>query len=142
MQNIGEGSLAIPADWHNSTVNIYTSQPPGVKGLSITVNRDRLPLGTTLSEYVSSQSKKLKEQVKDFQPIHDEAVVVDGKEGHVFIFTWNSPDAGEIHQILLTVADGLAVLNLAGTSVGKMNDQLRDQVVQMLLSFRYTASAA
>ncbi len=29
MQNIGEGSLSIPSDWHNTSVNIFSASAKG-----------------------------------------------------------------------------------------------------------------
>jgi hypothetical protein len=137
MLNIGEGTLAIPTYWQNASINVYTAQPAGAKGLSITVNRDRLPLGGALQDYVSAQTSKLAGQLKDYRQVHAQAVTIDGRVGHLLELTWNSPDAGEIHQLLLTVADGQTVLNFAGTSPGKMTSSQRDELGRILLSFRF-----
>jgi len=140
MQQIGEGTLAIPPEWHNATVNIYTAQPPGARGVSVTVNRDRLPFGSSLHDYIEAQSKKLKGQLKDYQLLHQEQITLGQHPAYLFEFTWQSQDAGAVHQFLMTVADEQKVLNFAGTSAGKMSDSVRQQILAMLHSFRLTPS--
>jgi hypothetical protein len=142
MHNIGEGTLAIPEDWHNSTVNIYTAQPPGAPGISLTVNRDRLPLGTTVDDYCASQTAKLAQQLKNYRLVREEKKIsIDGKPGAFLEFTWKSDEAGDVHQMLLTVADGQAVLNFAGTAAGAMSDIQKSEMIKMLLSFKFTPAA-
>lgn len=137
MLNIGEGMLALPPGWHNASINVFTAQPPGLKGLSITVNRDHLPPGGTLEGYVAAQSAKLADQLNGCQLIQQQAMVIDGRPAVFLELTWKSPDAGEVHQILLTVADGHTVLNFAGSSPGKMTNTQRDGIGRILMSFRF-----
>ncbi len=142
MQHIGEGTLAIPDDWHNATVNIYTAQPPGTRGTNITVNRDLLPFGTTLADYVSAQGSNLKEQLPQYKLLNEGTVSLGEDTAHMLEFTWLSQDAGEVHQLLMTIANGSAVLNFAGTSNGKMSDSQRQQILDVLKSFRLNSPAS
>ncbi len=129
----------MPAGWHNASINVFTAQPPGLKGFSITVNRDRLPPGGALEGYVAAQSAKLADQLNGCRVIHQQPLVLDGRPAYFLEIIWKSPDAGEIHQLLLTVANGETVLNFAGSSPGKMTDVERDGVGRILMSFRFVA---
>src|SRR5262245_38506826 len=127
MQNIGEGTLDIPVEWYNNTINIFTEHAPGLKGLSITVNRDRLPTGQRFEDYADDQAQNLPRQLTRFDLIKTESVELDGRAGRLFEFTWHAGEAGPVHQILLVVADGNIVLSLAASCPGRMTDQQLDQ---------------
>jgi len=140
MQQIGEGSLDIPNDWHNATVNIFTAAPPGSKGLSVTVNRDKVAYGTSIHDYAADQRNKLKDQLQSYQLINEASITVDGQPGQLLEFTWTSPDTGDIHQLLLTLAHGQVAINFAATCVGKMTEEQRKTLIAMLLSFRFNSN--
>ncbi|AKJ30735.1 DcrB-related protein [Caldimonas brevitalea] len=139
MQNIGEGSLDIPGEWHNRTVNVFTAQGPGVPGLSVTVNRDRLPFQTTLNDYTQQQSHKLAQQLKGWELIDEVSLEVDGRAARQLEFSWETDDAGPVHQVLLCVADGQTLLNLAASFGGRMSEAQVAEAKRILHSFRFAA---
>lgn len=140
MQQIGEGTLEIPSDWHNATVNIFTAAPPGVKGLSVTVNRDKIAYGATIQDYAADQRDKLNDQLQGYQLINEANVTVHEQPGQLLEFTWTSPDTGDIHQLLLTLAHGQVAINFAATCIGKMTEEQRKTLIAMLLSFRFNGN--
>ncbi len=146
MQHIGEGQLDIPDPWRNHSVNVYTANGPGVAGLSVTVNRERLPFETSLDEYVAQQTAKLAKQLKGYRLINQVQLEIDERPAHQVEFTWQADDAGPIHQVLLCVANEGAVLNLAASNAGHMNDKQVIEVKRILHSLRFNpaveASAA
>ncbi|MBP9897157.1 MAG: DUF1795 domain-containing protein [Gemmatimonadales bacterium] len=133
---INEGMLTIPPEWHDATVNVYTEKPPGERGLSITINRDGLPPGSTLGEYVEEQRQRLESQLKEFQLIAKERVGILKGEAHLLEFRWRSRDVGEVHQLLMTVSDGRRILNFAGTCPGRMDQPQSAQILAILRSFQ------
>ena len=137
MQHIGEGHLDIPDQWHNRSVNVYTASGPGVAGLSVTVNREQLPFETSLEEYVAQQSAKLTQQLKGYRLIERTELEIDARPAHQLEFTWQADDAGPIHQVLLCVANDTAVLNLAASHGGRMNDKQVVEVKRILHSLRF-----
>ena len=141
MQQIGEGTIEVPDDWHNSSVNIFTAAPAGSKGLSVTVNRDKIAFGASIHDYVADQSNKLKDQLNSYKLINETDITVDGQPGKLMEFSWLSPDVGDIHQLLLTLAHGQVAINLAATSAGKMTDEQRKSLIAMLLSFRFNQNS-
>lgn len=138
MRQLGEGVLAVPSSWHDATVNVYTAEPAGARGITVTVNRDRLPPGSTLDDYVEAQSRILAAQLKKFQLLGRERLLVAGRLAHILEFTWLSRDAGDVHQLLMTLVLDQKVLNFAGTSPGRMDDRQRAELRAVLESFRPT----
>lgn len=144
MQQIGEGHIDLPAQWHDQSVNIFTAQAPGAQGLSITINRDRLPFGMTLDDYAKSQSGKLANQLKGYRLIEHRVLELAGSPAHEFEFTWKTDDAGPVHQILLSTApraDGPKVVNLAATLTGRMTERQLADVRRILHSFQFNDPA-
>jgi hypothetical protein len=141
MQNIGEGTLEIPVEWHNNTINIFTEHPPGVKGISITVNRDTLPPGKRFEDYADDQALKLPRQLTRFHLIGTESIAVDGRAARLFEFTWHAGEAGLVHQVLLVVADGARVLSLAASGGGRMSEGQLIETNGILRNFRFSRRA-
>jgi hypothetical protein len=137
MQNIGEGILTIPENWHNNTLNIFTEQGPGVRGLSITANRDRLQPQKNLEEYANVQALKLPRQLNRFEILKTQRITTDGRPARLFEFTWHSGEAGPVHQVLLIVADGDKVLSLAASCPGRMSEDQLLQTTAILCNFRF-----
>lgn len=138
MRQFEEGLLAVPPKWHDATVNVYTAEPAGIPGVSVTVNRDKLPLGSTLEDYVDAQSQVLAKQLRQFRLIGREKIALMGMPAHLLEFTWNSQDVGKVHQMLVTLLVGTKVINLAATSPGSMSDSRRAELRAILESFRPT----
>ena len=137
MQHIGEGQLDIPGTWHNQSVNIYTAQSPGMPGLSLTVNRDHLPFATSLATYTRNQLDQLSKQLKGFELLGQADLKVDGREAGQFEFAWEADKTGPIHQLLLSIADGQTLLNLAATFNGRMDDAQLAEVRRIVQSFKF-----
>ena len=142
MHNIGEGSLNIPPEWHNQSINIFTAQPPGAPGISVTVNRDRLAYGNTLQDYAAQQCQKLEKQLSKLDFKERGFIELDGHPAFHCEFTWVSVDVGQMHQMLVCIAKGPLILNLASSFVGPMSEPQRQHLKAVLHSFRFNAPAA
>ena len=137
MQHIGEGRLDIPASWHNQSVNIFSVQPPGQPGLNLTINRDRLPLGVALKDYAQEQMDRLAQHLDGMDLLGQDSLELDGRPAVEFEFVWRSEAAGPVHQLLLSVAEGASVLNIAATSQGRMEKGQLAEVRRIVRSFEF-----
>ena len=84
MQNIGEGVLELPQSWFNSSINIFTAEPPGKPGPSLTVNRDRLQPELTFGDYANEQLRKLQAQLKNFKIEEQREIEISGRPSRMF----------------------------------------------------------
>jgi hypothetical protein len=141
MQQIGEGTLDVPDTWHNQSINVFTAQAPGAPGLSITINRDRLAFQSTLTDYAQAQSTKLAQQLKGYELIEQLELELDGRPAHQYEFAWHTDDMGPVHQIVLCVAEGQAVLNMAATFGGRMSEAQAAHAKRVLHSFKFNPPA-
>lgn len=141
-QHIGEGTLDIPPRWHNASVNIYTAEPPGKTGPTISVNRDLLRPGMTLDSYTQEQLDKLRTKLHDFKIGENSRLEIDGRPAAFYEFTWEAPNKSLMHQLLLTVLDADRLINIVASHGTVMERSLRQQMKGSLLSFRFTRTIA
>ena len=66
MYRINEGSIDLPRDWQDRTINVVSSNPAG-PGVSLTITRDDMPWGMAFVEYVEDQAKQAAQALKDFR---------------------------------------------------------------------------
>jgi hypothetical protein len=144
MISIGEGTINIPAAWHNASVNIFSANPEG--GLNISINRDQLSGQTTLSDYANGQIETITQHLAQFKLLHQQTLPlgVDPAHSHsaiLFEFSWHSPELGLMHQIIMCAAQGKKVLNFTGSQPGMMDTTQRQTILASLASFSFNAPA-
>ncbi|MCM3755769.1 DcrB-related protein, partial [Bacillus licheniformis] len=66
MYQMQEGTLALPVEWQDKTMNVFVSAATGTEGVSFVITRERLPWGMKFAEYVSSEIRKVAKQVPDY----------------------------------------------------------------------------
>lgn len=138
MQNIGEGSFSLPDGWHNATVNIFSASTEG--GLSLTITRDRLPLGLSLENYLAQQEANLPQQLAQFALLQRGQMQLAEQSAPWLEITWHSEQLGLIHQILMSSAQDAHILNFSATQTGMMSEMVRNKLMSMLASFRFHVS--
>ncbi len=146
---IGEGSINIPAGWHNASVNIFSTSPEG--GLNISINRDKLVGKVTLNDYAVQQLEILPQQLAKFKLLHQQTLQLgadsanlqqdNGYPAILFEFTWQSPEIGLVHQIIMCAAQGKNVLNFTGSQPGMMTPAQRQTILAAFSSFSFNAQA-
>lgn len=142
MQNIGEATLAIPDDWQNSSVNIFTPSKGDLQGLSVTITREKLPFGKDLPAYAQMQLEIMQQQLPQFALLAQGALEVNGRAAWLMELRWESPQAGAAQQIVLLQPAGAVVLHCCASFLGTMDAVMREQLLQMLLSLRVHDRAA
>ncbi len=140
MHNIGEGSLAISAEWHNTSVNIFSASAKG--GLALSATRDRLTPGITLAAYVEQQRDGLSQQPGQFSLLGQGQMMLGEVPAHWLEISWHSEQQGLVHQILMCTEQGGQIVNFSGTQTGMMQHDERAQIMTLLASFRFNGSAA
>lgn len=135
--HIGEGRLDVPEQWSNYTVNVFTAATPGMPGMSLTINRDRLPYAVAFEDFVADQARKASTQLQRFKTIGEATLEIDSRPARELEFTWVTQDAGPVHQLIVAVADGAQVLNMAVSCPGTMSASQLEEARRMLRSFRF-----
>ncbi|WP_338640385.1 DcrB-related protein [Burkholderia pyrrocinia] len=135
MYQMQEGTLALPVEWQDKTMNVFVSAATGTEGVSFVITRERLPWGMKFSEYVASEIRKVAKQVPDYAEVANEDATVSGRAAHVHEFTWTNNQA-PIHQRLTMLEYGQVVLMLTFTAPGTLSDTQREQIQAVIQSLQ------
>ncbi|AUH33706.1 DcrB-related protein [Paracoccus tegillarcae] len=135
MYHIQEGSLELPVEWKDQSINILSASRSGEPGLSLTVTRDDIPWGMSFDEYVADQMKQVEGTLKDFKIEAQHKIDVGGFPAHQVECRWVAKQ-GPMHQIITTLLPGKRALVITATMPKEFSAQQRDQVQQVIASFR------
>jgi hypothetical protein len=133
MYQMHEGTLSLPAEWHDKTMNVFVSASTGTEGVSFVITREALPWGMRFDEYTTNEIQKLGKQAAGYESIDSIDVKVSGRAAHTHEFRWLN-NGKPIHQLLTMVEYGRRVLMLTFTSPGAISDTQKAQVREMIAS--------
>ena len=133
MYQMQEGTLSLPADWHDKTMNVFVSAATGTEGVSFVITREALPWGMRFDEYTANEIQKLGKQAAGYEAIDSTDVKVSGRAANTHEFRWLN-NGKPIHQLLTMVEYGRRVLMLTFTSPGTISDTQKAQVREMIAS--------
>ena len=130
-----EGSLDIPKDWKDDTINMLSSTGDGSSGFTLVVNRDHLPWGMTFQEYAGQEIDKAKETLAGFNELHNKSYTVGNREAHVVEYQWKSQQ-GRVHQIVVMVNLPEKILIFTASTSNKMSDGQKRHFEHIIKSFK------
>lgn len=135
MYRINEGSIDLPRDWQDRTINVVSSNPAG-PGVSLTITRDDMPWGMAFVEYVEDQAKQAAQALKDFRIDARRELAISGAPAIEIECHWVAKQ-GAIHQLITTVsAAGGKVLVLTASVGGEMSAAQQAEMRRIVLTLR------
>lgn len=135
MYHIQEGSIELPVEWKDQSINVLSASRVGEPGLSLTMTRDNIPWGMSFPEYVDDQLKQAEGALKDFTVIRRDELQVGGQPAHQLECSWVAKQ-GPMHQIITTVQNAAKVLVITVSNPGEISAQQRSEVQRIIASFR------
>ena len=135
MYQLQEGTLSLPEEWTDKTMNVFVSAAAGTQGVSLVVTREHMPWGMKFHEYTASEVQKLSKQVADYEFVAQAETEVSGRAAHTHEYRWMNNGA-PIHQLLTMVEYGKRALMVTFTVPGTMSDTQRAQVQEIIRSFK------
>ena len=141
MQNIGEGTIQIPSDWQNTSINIFAPARTELQGVSLTVTREKMPFGMDIAVYAKAQLDLMQQQLPHFVLLNQDIRQVDGLPVCLMELQWESPQAGQTHQMLMLLHLDALVLHCCASHIGVMSQAMRQEMVDLLSSFRLNSLA-
>jgi hypothetical protein len=133
MYQMQEGSLSLPTDWHDKSMNVFVSVATGTEGVSFVVTRESLPWGMKFHEYTANEVQKLAKQVASYELIADADTEVSGRAAYTHEFRWLN-NGKPIQQLLTMVEHGKRVLMLTFTAPGTISETQKAQVQEIIQS--------
>jgi len=135
MYQMQEGSLSLPPEWIDKTMNVFVSAATGTEGVSFVVTRERLPWGMQFSEYAASELQKLAKQVPDYEAVGSSETTVSGRAAYAHEYKWSN-NGRPLQQLLTMVEHGKQVLMLTFTAPGVLSTSQKALVEGVVQSLR------
>lgn len=135
MYHIQEGSIDLPKEWKDQSINVLSASRVGEPGLSLTMTRDDIPWGMSFAEYLDDQLKQAQGALKDFTVVQQDEVTIGGLPARQVECRWVSKQ-GPMHQLITSVQTGARVLVITATMPGEITPQQRNEVQRVVASFR------
>lgn len=122
MYVFNEGTIDLPADWKDQTINIVSSASAMQPGLTVSITRDSLPWGMGFTEYVDDQITQVEDGLEEFKLLGKRNLVLSRAAAYEIECAWQSKQ-GPMHQVITTVQleDNKAIIVTASLP-GKMTD--------------------
>lgn len=135
MYHIQEGSLELPVEWKDQSINVLSASRAGEPGLSLTMTRDDIPWGMSFEEYLADQLKQASGALKDFTVVQKDELTIGGLPARQVECRWVSKQ-GPMHQLITSLQNGMRVLVITASMPGEISPQQRSEVQRVVASFR------
>lgn len=134
MYRINEGTIDLPAEWTDRSINVVSSNPSST-GASLTITRDDIPWGMSFAEYVDDQAGQAGKALKNFEVIERREFELAGAPAHEIESRWTAKQ-GPIHQLITTVQSGRKVLILTASLGGGMSESQKTEMRRIVATLR------
>lgn len=134
---MNECSIDLPAEWHDQTINVISSNSPMAPGMTITVTRDNLPFGMSFDEYLEDQVTQVSKSMIDFKLIGRKSVNLDGVQAAELECNWLAKDV-RMHQIIymMPTPQGKAMV-ITASMPGSMTESQGNHVRRMVQTVKF-----
>lgn len=134
MYRINEGTIDLPTNWHDRTINVVASTTTGA-GASLTITRDDIPWGMSFPEYIEDQARQAAQALKKFEVIDRKEMQINGAPAYELESRWVAKQ-GPIHQIITSIQAGQKVLILTASVPGQMSDSQKAEMRRIVATLK------
>jgi len=134
-----EGSLIIPGDWRDESMNIFKTTE--AEGYNLVVSRERIPRSLDPEAHAASQRKTIEDNLPGFTEVERSAVILDGRACVWLEYSWNSPE-GPMNQVNVMLVVNDILVSFTFTSGSVFNDMQRKVFREVLASYKCPAPEA
>jgi hypothetical protein len=133
-----EAIFAIPGEWRDTSINIFSVGSEVAGEFSFVITRDRIGPGVTLLEFAEGQLKQLSKAVNGITMVEQRQRSVADVVALEAEFIWKS-DKGTMYQrqTYVPCADRERVLILTATALDFIDDDRSAQIDALLDSFSF-----
>lgn len=135
-----EGTLDLPSDWDDQSVNVLAPKSPQAGGVSFVISREALPVGLTLPAYTERELKRLGKELPQFALVARHPVTIAAQEVEAIEARWRSKE-GIVHQLMAAIEVGGKVMIFTVTKPHAMAAEVRTYFLDLMTSFRPHAGA-
>lgn len=136
---INEGTIQLPSEWKDESINVLTTAQGNGSGLSFTISRDTLPWGMAFDSFARKEIDAIASNLKDYQQLELEPMQVDGREALRSEFRWSSAQ-GPIHQCMVLTAQEQRALIFTASMPALISQEQKLQILALVETFRFRTS--
>lgn len=136
MFQINEGTIDLPKEWKDESINVLTASQGSGPGFSFTISRDTLPWGMEFASFASKEVDAIASNLKDYHQIASEPTEVDGQEAVLSEFRWTSAQ-GPIHQCMVITAKERKALIFTASMPGMISGEQKRQILSLVATFQF-----
>lgn len=131
-----EGSLAIPDDWRDESMNIFKASE--TEAYNLVISRERIPRSLDPHAHLTAQRKVIEENLVGFRERDRALIELDGTSCVWLEYSWQSPE-GPMNQVNVLRVAGDILVSFTFTSGRPFNDAQRGAFRKILASYRAPA---
>ncbi|PHM73082.1 DUF1795 domain-containing protein [Xenorhabdus kozodoii] len=130
---MNEGSLTIPTDWRDESMQVFVL--PDDSGVNLVINRTPVPLGTETAAYYEQTLTQFATHLPGYQEHQRQPMTLSGEPAWRLDYHWQSPE-GEMHQTVVLQIRGRQLLAFNLTSPQPFDDGQRESLLAVVSSFQ------
>lgn len=134
-----EGTIDIPNDWSDETLNIFKA--PVESGYNLVISREKIPKAVDPSRHRDSQRKIIEENLVGFNLLERRSITIDGEDTEWIEYGWNSPQ-GPMSQVNVMRVVGAVLVSFTFTSARPFTDADRELFTRIVLTYNAPTETA
>lgn len=140
MYQINEGTIDLPSEWKDQTINVVSANGGGAPGLTYTITRDEVPWGMDFFEWVENEIGQAGEALTQFTVVSKTAMTIGGVDAVEIECTWRAKQ-GEMNQIITSVNGPKTAMVLTASQQGKLSEKQKEEVRRITKTLTFAAPA-
>ncbi|SEW42165.1 hypothetical protein SAMN04488515_2930 [Cognatiyoonia koreensis] len=135
MYTINEGTIDLPDEWKDQSINVVSANGGGA-GMTFTITRDQIPWGMDFFEYVEGELKQAGEALTKFTVLTKKSLTICGVDAVEIECTWKAKQ-GDMNQIITTVNAPTGAMVLTASQQGPLSDKQKAEVRRITSSLNF-----
>lgn len=127
-----EGSLEVPDDWRDESMNIFRA--PESEGYNLVISREKIPRSVDPQAHLTAQRAIIEENLMGFVARDRQTLDLDGQVCVWMEYTWQSPE-GPMNQINVMRVAGDLLVSFTFTSGRAFTGAQRDLLRKVITSY-------
>ena len=133
---LNEGTLELPDEWIDQTMNIFPSSSSTPADFSVVITRDVPFAGESLNDYFERQIKQLPDALPGFKEIRRGKLKVDGRDAVDIEYEWIGQGKKMHIRQVGTIFNGV-VMNLTATAMAALFPKHASEFDKILNSIEF-----
>lgn len=132
MYRMNEGTLAIPAQWRDESLNVFALPD---NAANLVINRTPTEPDQTPEQVYQNTLEQFSAHLKDYQEVQVWQLMLAGASAQALEYTWRSPE-GKMHQVVVMQVRDSQLLTFTITAADVLSEARKTELLAVIESFR------